>query len=56
MTRTGYYATVYKALNGKYSADVYYTDGKMFMKSYLYNFKTKRNLLAELAAMRIEVK
>jgi len=56
MMRDGYYATVQKSWDGKYSAHVYYTDGRVFMKNFLYNFKTKYKLLMELAALKVEVR
>jgi hypothetical protein len=53
--RSDYFAVVSKKGN-YYAADVYYTDGRVFMRNFLYNFKTKYKLLLELAALRVEVK
>lgn len=50
-----FYATVAKKGN-YYTADVFYADGRVFMKNYLYNFRTKFKLLMELAAIGIDVR
>lgn len=50
-----FYAIV-KRVGDKYAADVFYADGRVFMKSYLYNYKTKFKLLMELDAIGVEVR
>lgn len=54
-THSDFYATVAKKGN-YYTADVFYTDGRVFMRNFLYNFKTKYKLLMELAALGVDVR
>lgn len=58
MTKTypEFYAHVRKAYDGKWAADVFYADGRVFMRNYLYNYKTKIKLLLELQAVGVELR
>ena len=50
--RKNYYAVIRKDSNGKWAADLY-KDGKLFYKSWQYNWKTKREMVAEIAALGV---
>lgn len=51
-----YYAFVRKTFDGKWAADVFYADGRTFMRNFLYNFKTKYKLVLELQAVGVEIR
>lgn len=54
--RLDFYALVRKSWDGKWAADVFYADGRVFMRNYLYNFKTKYKLVFELQAVGVEIR
>jgi hypothetical protein len=51
-----FYAYVRKCSNGKWATDVFYADGRVFMRNYLYNFKTKFKIVLELQAVGVEIR
>lgn len=52
--RDNYYAVIRKDGN-KWAADLY-KEGKIFYKSWMYNFRTKTAVVNEINANRVEIK
>lgn len=47
-----YYAVIRKGWDNKWAADLY-KDGKLFYRNWQFNWKTKRELVAEIVAVGV---
>lgn len=52
--RAGYYAVIRKD-GSKWAADLY-KEGKIFYRSWMYNFRTKTAVVNEINANNVEIK
>lgn len=50
--RQDYHAVIRKDSNDRWAADLY-RDGKLLFKNWQYNWKTRRAMVAEIAALHV---